>query len=485
VTVLIAVLFVLLWAAGQASAAGERSPRRAGGGAVTPSVAGAPITPLEHAHAHNDYLNSDPAHGAMTLGYTSMEADVWLHDGTLMLCHSYEGNTCKDDLGQTEPPAPFVATYLDRISTWVQAYGGRVYQNYNQPIYLLVEIKCASKQIAGADTCTDDDTHPTPAGSPNNPLNVLSAIQNALQPYHGMLYSWSQAAGPAWGPVQVVITGGHNGQAYASQNGGTTSVHDVLKSQSVRWSFLDGTLNSDATQNDADLVPMVSLQYPATSKGEGRNGNCQIDKTKELTAPGSPNAYLLTEITNAQTTGHRVRVYGLPDCPHRGDTGDYDRTSGWTDLKEAGVDYVSSDHLNYLHDWLTANYIGGGGGNCGIRQYIAPGTHHGGLYAQYCDLWTGGVPVHAGATASSTTVGQLNNGDRTNWFLGQAPGTRFCYPGQPWCNNWWAYTEADNGQWGWVSLTYFASGSNDQSADALAYSCYAVQPGTTNGCHPY
>jgi len=48
-----------------------------------------------------------------------------------------------------------------------------------------------------------------------------------------------------------------------------------------------------------------------------------------------------------------------------------------------------------------------------------------------------------------------------------------------------AYTQADNGAWGWVSVVYFAGGSRDQPADNL-YGCdVADDTGAGPVCHPY
>ena len=44
--------------------------------------------PLENAHAHNDYLHERPLFEALDLGFNSVEADIFLVDGQLLVGHS-------------------------------------------------------------------------------------------------------------------------------------------------------------------------------------------------------------------------------------------------------------------------------------------------------------------------------------------------------------------------------------------------------------
>jgi hypothetical protein len=46
-----------------------------------------PVTPMTVAHSHNDYEQRRPLLDALALGYRSVEADIWLHDGELRVSH--------------------------------------------------------------------------------------------------------------------------------------------------------------------------------------------------------------------------------------------------------------------------------------------------------------------------------------------------------------------------------------------------------------
>ncbi|MGA5298603.1 hypothetical protein ACPCHT_01670 [Nucisporomicrobium flavum] len=417
-----------------------------------PAAAVAAVTPLEHGHAPNDYLNSRPLQDALDHGFTSIEADVYLRDGTLVLCHRFEGDLCRDDRGARTTARPFEATYLQGLSARVKRHSGRVYPGYQQPVLLFVEIKCV-EDAYGCRLPADPDAAAT---DENNPLVVAGRIMSALVPYRGMLFHADPAA-RRWGPVQVVLTGDHNEDQLPAGAHGSTSVRGLLAQQPDRYAFLDGSFAVDRDQYNADLVPVISFANPATT------GAC-------MTAGRDPIQTLHWDnIIKAQSTGHHVRASDPADCP--------DHDDAWTDALYAGVDYLSSKHLPQLGGWLTDNATGGGGGHCALPTWIAGAR----LQGQYCTLSTGNVPVMSRPDPRSPRVGTLSHGGAT-WFLGQQPGEP--YVDHSTHNYWWAYTRADNGQWGWVSLVYFTDPGPDQSADGLQYGCYDVRPGENDDCHP-
>ncbi|HEY3478892.1 MAG TPA: hypothetical protein VGL02_08320 [Streptomyces sp.] len=101
-------------------------------------------------------------------------------------------------------------------------------------------------------------------------------------------------------------------------------------------------------------------------------------------------------------------------------------------------------------------------------------SSHGAEYV--CGLWKGNVPVYEWTFTNTRIVGYLNVGGRANWFVGQCQAVND--DGSPaevyvngYYNSHWAFTEADNGVWGWVPETYFAGGSNDQASGVLPSSC--------------
>ena len=48
----------------------------------------AAVAPLAQAHAHNDYEHDRPLLDALDHGFTSVEADIYLVDGALLVAHN-------------------------------------------------------------------------------------------------------------------------------------------------------------------------------------------------------------------------------------------------------------------------------------------------------------------------------------------------------------------------------------------------------------
>jgi len=90
------------------------------------------VVPLARAHAHNDYLHSRPLLDALAAGFTSIEADVWLVDGELLVAH---------DRQEARPGRTVRALYLEPLRRIAGGQGGRVYRGYSHPVILLVDIK--------------------------------------------------------------------------------------------------------------------------------------------------------------------------------------------------------------------------------------------------------------------------------------------------------------------------------------------------------
>ncbi|HEY3003901.1 MAG TPA: hypothetical protein VGJ44_16270 [Kribbellaceae bacterium] len=72
---------------------------------------------------------------------------------------------------------------------------------------------------------------------------------------------------------------------------------------------------------------------------------------------------------------------------------------------------------------------------------------------------------------NNVIVGYLWNGGWANWFAEQCQFPENDYSLNGARNNWWAWTMADNGQWGWVSEVYFSGGDNYEADGGLYTSC--------------
>lgn len=88
--------------------------------------------PISHGHAHNDYLHKRPLFDALDNGFTSIEADVFLHKGKLIVSHTAVGLNRKADLE---------SLYLRPLDSIVRVHRGFVFANDSTPVILMIDFK--------------------------------------------------------------------------------------------------------------------------------------------------------------------------------------------------------------------------------------------------------------------------------------------------------------------------------------------------------
>src|SRR5690348_17762292 len=101
-----------------------------GGAAVAAQTDPAP-TPLTNVHAHNDYEHAHPLFDALAHGFCSVEADIHLVDGKLLIAH---------DRSQVKPERTLEALYLKPLLERVKKNHGHVYLG-GPEFTLLIDVK--------------------------------------------------------------------------------------------------------------------------------------------------------------------------------------------------------------------------------------------------------------------------------------------------------------------------------------------------------
>lgn len=94
--------------------------------------AGAVSAGLERAHAHNDYEHERPLYDALDNGFKSVEADVWLVDGELLVAHDREA---------VQPGRTLESLYLAPLRETIKRNRGSVYRGDPDNFTLLIDIK--------------------------------------------------------------------------------------------------------------------------------------------------------------------------------------------------------------------------------------------------------------------------------------------------------------------------------------------------------
>ena len=87
-------------------------------------------------HSHNDYCRRAPFWQAYAQQVYSIEADVFLHDGKLLVGHEVE------DLS---PGMTFEALYVEPLVTLFGRNGGRAWKDSGEHLQLMVELKSATE----------------------------------------------------------------------------------------------------------------------------------------------------------------------------------------------------------------------------------------------------------------------------------------------------------------------------------------------------
>ncbi len=259
---------------------------------TTPALAPAHerVRPLPQAHAHNDYEHTRPLFDALAEGFTSVEADIYLVDGELLVAHDPE------DL---DPARTLRSLYLDPLRERVIRNHGGVYPGFRQ-FQLLIDIKTDGESTYAA----------------------LDALLRA--PRYAFLWT-SYRVGHVWrGPVTAVVSGNRPRATMAAQRS--------------RVAFYDGRIaNTDdlGPGSDARLTPLVSDNWTTLFSWTGA-GPMPADERAELRAI----------VRTAHRAGQRVRFWATPDVPGQ------ERDAVWRELVAADVDHINTDDLKGLADFL-------------------------------------------------------------------------------------------------------------------------------------
>ncbi|MFP3986521.1 phosphatidylinositol-specific phospholipase C/glycerophosphodiester phosphodiesterase family protein [Streptomyces sp. E11-3] len=212
--------------------------------------------PLRRAHAHNDYLHTRPLLDALDHRFTSVEADVFLVDGDLLVAH---------DPWDLDPARTLRSLYLDPLLARVRAHHGSVYPGYRKPVQLLIDIK--------ADGAA-----------------AYLELHRQLRGYRRLFTTYVHGKVRP-GPVTAVVSGDRAARA-------------PMESQRVRYAFYDGRLSDLGSPAPASLIPLISDNWfqHFTWQGVGPMPTAERDKLRSIVA-------------TAHSRGQRVRFWATPDLP--------------------------------------------------------------------------------------------------------------------------------------------------------------------------
>jgi len=223
-------------------------------GGTSPSTA--QPAPLPRAHAHNDYEHARPLLDALDRGFGSIEADIHLVDGALLVAHD------RDDI---RPGRTLQDLYLDPLRTRIRENGGRVYPD-GPSLILLIDIKTEAEA-------------------------TYAVLRPILRRYADVLTVFTADALDE-GPVTVIISGNRP--------------RAVMEAEPIRYAAYDGRLEDlDASPPaPATFIPLVSSNWAAIAPWYG-----------EGTLPDAARQRLHAVIERAHVQGRMIRFWATSDNP--------------------------------------------------------------------------------------------------------------------------------------------------------------------------
>ncbi|ANJ06275.1 phosphatidylinositol-specific phospholipase C/glycerophosphodiester phosphodiesterase family protein [Streptomyces parvulus] len=223
-------------------------------GTALASEGGRGPRPLWRAHAHNDYEHPRPLLDALDHRFGSVEADIYLVEGQLLVAHDPE------DL---DPSRTLESLYLAPLAARVRAHHGRVYRRDRRALQLLVDIK-----TEGAATYLE--------------------LDRQLRRYGHLFTSYAHGR-VLPGAVTAVVSGDRAARA-------------PMEAQRTRRAFYDGRLADLGTSAPASFVPLISDNWTLNFTWQGVGA-----------FPDAERRRLRSIVGTAHARGQRVRFWATPD----------------------------------------------------------------------------------------------------------------------------------------------------------------------------
>src|SRR5262245_21073785 len=174
----------------------------------TACAAESKLVPLVRAHAHNDYEHTRPLLDALDQGFCSIEPDIFLLEGKLLVAHTPAA---------TRPDRTFQRLYLDPLRERVRENGGRVYRN-GPSLTLLVDVK-------------------------SDPEKTYAALRDVLKEYADMLTKFYPDRTET-NAITVIISGNR--------------ARRTMSEEKVRFAAYDGRLEDLDGSDSRNFIPLIS-----------------------------------------------------------------------------------------------------------------------------------------------------------------------------------------------------------------------------------
>lgn len=210
---------------------------------------------LPNGHSHNDYTRSKPLFDALKYGFTSIEVDVYLHEGRMVVTHDDKNLDVKKGIQEL---------YLEPLKSIIDKNGGTVYKNDPSKLVLMIDLK-------------------------SEKVTTYQALKEIFKNYSDLI-EWYKSGKKKEGPVQVLLSGG--------------PPIDLIEKESNRYFYVDGSVDQWSMDYPVELMPRASTNYRSYFKwyGKGEMPKEEQQKLKEL-------------IKKAHDADRKVRFWACPNSP--------------------------------------------------------------------------------------------------------------------------------------------------------------------------
>jgi len=214
-------------------------------------LSAAPFDILVRAHSHNDYLHERPLADALAHGFWSVEADIWLTNGALLVAHDFD---------KAVPEKTLQRLYLEPLRAFAKT--NAAIRRGSPPLTLLIDVKSEAEA-------------------------TYHALRGILKQYGDILTRF-ESNSIRTNAVMVIISGNRD--------------EATMRGEPVRYAALDGRLPDLDTNLSVALVPLISDNWTKHFKWRGVGA---------LSGEERENLRKLVARTHGQ--GRRLRLWAAPD----------------------------------------------------------------------------------------------------------------------------------------------------------------------------
>ncbi|MEO6733048.1 MAG: alkaline phosphatase family protein [Ferruginibacter sp.] len=226
-----------------------------------------------NAHSHNDYKQRNPFFGAYNEEFGSMEADIHLINGILLVAH--------DSTDMIEDRT-FEKLYLIPLAEAIKQNKGYAYKDSERHLQLLIDLKTDS-------------------------IKTMDALVKLLKKYPSITNTRS---------VRLVITGNRP--------------HEKLYPTYPPYIWFDGEAGKKYPPQALSRIVMLSADFGRFTRWKG-----------DGPMPDSAKPVIASLVNEAHRLHKPIRFWASPDI-----------ASAWKDIIQLKVDYINTDNIVSLSDFL-------------------------------------------------------------------------------------------------------------------------------------